>query len=105
MEDSQRIRTITPEFGAFFERVKVATRLSLKLSGYCLDDTESIQNTFEELIGKPVGDSFTLIPRSTLILGSTSQSVGTCPSVPDVPSQATQPSTSPTRSLSPNRST
>ncbi len=45
-----------------YERVKVATRLSSKLSEYCLDDAEQIQWAFEELIGKPVGDTFTLIP-------------------------------------------
>ena len=45
-----------------FERVKVATRLSAKLSEYRLDETEAIRSAFEELIGKPVGDAFTLIP-------------------------------------------
>jgi acetyltransferase-like isoleucine patch superfamily enzyme len=40
----------------------VATRLSAKLSAYCWDEPEPIRETFEELIGKPVGDSFHLIP-------------------------------------------
>jgi hypothetical protein len=62
MHDSQLIETKSPEFWEMFERVKVATRLSSKLSEYCLDDTESIRRAFEGLIGKPVGDSFTLIP-------------------------------------------
>jgi acetyltransferase-like isoleucine patch superfamily enzyme len=62
MDDSQWIRTRTPESRALFDRVKVATRLSSKLSGYCLDEAESIQRAFEALIGKPVGDTFTLIP-------------------------------------------
>ena len=62
MDDSQLIRTRTPEFRAFHDRVKVATRLSSKLSAYCMDEAESIQKAFEELTGKPVGDSFTLIP-------------------------------------------
>ena len=62
MHDSQRIKARTPESHALFERVKVATRLSAELSTYCLDETESIRTAFEELIGKPVGDSFTLIP-------------------------------------------
>jgi acetyltransferase-like isoleucine patch superfamily enzyme len=62
MDDDQWIRTRTPESRELFERVKVATRLSSELSAYCLDEAESIQNAFEELIGKPVGDSFTLIP-------------------------------------------
>ncbi len=62
MDRSQRIETRTPESRALFERVKVATRLSSKLSAYCLDEAELIQEAFEELIGKPVGDTFTLIP-------------------------------------------
>jgi galactoside O-acetyltransferase len=62
MDDSQLIGTRTPESRALFDRVKVATRLSSKLSTYCMDEGESIQKVFEELIGKPVGDSFTLIP-------------------------------------------
>lgn len=45
-----------------FEQVKVATRLSSKLSTYCLDEPEQIREAFEELIGKSVGDTFTLIP-------------------------------------------
>jgi acetyltransferase-like isoleucine patch superfamily enzyme len=62
MDDSQWIATRTPESRALVARVKVATRLSSKLSAYCMDEAESIQKAFEELIGKPVGDSFTLIP-------------------------------------------
>jgi hypothetical protein len=34
----------------------------LDASAYCLDDAESIRRVFEELIGKPAGDTFTLIP-------------------------------------------
>ena len=62
MHDSQWIKTRTPESHALFERVKVATRLSAELSAYRLDETESIRTAFEELIGKPVGNLFTLIP-------------------------------------------
>ena len=62
MDESQWIGVRSPEFRAIFERIKVATRLSSKLSGYCMDETESIREVFEELIGKPVGDSFSLIP-------------------------------------------
>ncbi|HVC25202.1 MAG TPA: DapH/DapD/GlmU-related protein [Acidimicrobiales bacterium] len=62
MDESQWIRTRTQESRAFVERVKVATRLSSMLSAFCLDEAESIREAFEELIGKPVGDSFTLIP-------------------------------------------
>ena len=62
MDDSRLIRTRTPEFREFHERVKVATRLSSRLSAHCMDEAEAVQQAFEELIGKPVGDSFTLIP-------------------------------------------
>src|SRR5882757_1455893 len=62
MNDRQLVATRTPESRALFERVKVATRLSAQLSGYSLDEAEAIQRIFEELIGKPVGDKFTLIP-------------------------------------------
>jgi acetyltransferase-like isoleucine patch superfamily enzyme len=62
LDERQMIRTRTPEFSALHERVKVATRLSSKLSELCMDEAESIQKAFEELIGKPVGDSFNLIP-------------------------------------------
>jgi acetyltransferase-like isoleucine patch superfamily enzyme len=62
MDNSQWIKTRTPESRALFERVKVATRLSSKLSAYSLDEAELIQAAFEELTGKPVGDTFTLIP-------------------------------------------
>ena len=62
MDESQLIGVRTPEFRAILDRIKVATRLSSKLSAYCMDEAESIQKAFEELIGKPVGDSFNLIP-------------------------------------------
>jgi acetyltransferase-like isoleucine patch superfamily enzyme len=62
MHDSQMIGVRSPEFRELFERVKVATRLSAKLSAYCLDDTGPIRETFEELTGKPVGEPFYLIP-------------------------------------------
>ena len=62
MHDSQLIGVRSPEFRELFERVKVATRLSAKLSAYCLDDTEPIREAFEELTGKPVGEPFYLIP-------------------------------------------
>jgi acetyltransferase-like isoleucine patch superfamily enzyme len=62
MDERQWIGSRSPEFRAIFERIKVATRLSAKLSGYGMDETGPIREAFEELIGKPVGDSFTLIP-------------------------------------------
>jgi acetyltransferase-like isoleucine patch superfamily enzyme len=62
VDHSQWIKSRTPESRALVERVKVATRLSSKLNAYCLDEGELIQRAFEELIGKPVGDTFTLIP-------------------------------------------
>lgn len=62
MNEKQLIETGSQEFRDFFDRVKVATRLSAKLSEYCLDDQDAIREAFEELIGKPVGDTFYLIP-------------------------------------------
>jgi acetyltransferase-like isoleucine patch superfamily enzyme len=62
MGDSKSIGVKSPEFREILERIKVATRLSSELSELCYDETESIRPAFEELIGKPVGDSFYLIP-------------------------------------------
>lgn len=62
MGASQWIGVRSPEFRTISERIKVATRLSSKLSGYCWDEPEAVREVFEELIGKPVGDSFHLIP-------------------------------------------
>src|ERR1017187_10553787 len=62
MEERPWIGARFPEFRAIFGRIKGATPLSFKLSGYCMDERESIREVFEELIGKPVGDSFSLIP-------------------------------------------
>ena len=67
MHDRQLIEVLSQEFRDIFERIKVATRLSSKLSEYCMDETESIRKGFEELIGKSVGDSFT--PDSSLPFG------------------------------------
>jgi len=50
------------EFQAVGERIKVATRLSTELSAYCWDEPELVHQAFEALIGKPVGESFHLIP-------------------------------------------
>lgn len=64
MHESQWIGSRSPEFRAIFERIKVAARLSSELSAYCMDETDSIRTAFEQLIGKPVGDRFTMIPAS-----------------------------------------
>ena len=69
MYENQLIGTKTPEFHQIFEQIKLATRLSSKLSEYCMDETDAIRKAFEELIGKPVGDRFTLIPPSSPITG------------------------------------
>jgi galactoside O-acetyltransferase len=62
VDQSQWIGVRSQEFRDISERIKVATRLSSKLSGYCWDEAELVRVVFEELIGKPVGDSFNLIP-------------------------------------------
>ena len=62
MHEGQSIEIRSQEFRDLFDRIKIATRLSSKLSEYCLDDQDAIREAFEELIGKPVGDPFYLIP-------------------------------------------
>jgi len=56
------IETRSQESRELFERVGVATRLSSRLSVYGVDDGEQIRAAFAELTGKPVDDSFILIP-------------------------------------------
>ena len=62
MDRRHWITTRTPESRELFERVKIATRLSGALSAYDLEDAPGIRATFEELIGKSVDETFTLIP-------------------------------------------
>lgn len=62
MDDTYRIKTKSTESRELVEQVKVATRLSAALSVYRMDEPEPIREVFEELIGKAVGDSFTMIP-------------------------------------------
>lgn len=62
MGDSYLIKTKTTASRELVERVKVATRLSAALSAHCMDEPRPIREAFEELIGKAVGDSLTLIP-------------------------------------------
>jgi acetyltransferase-like isoleucine patch superfamily enzyme len=50
------------EWRAVSERITVATRLSSELSAFHMDEREDIRVAFERLIGKPVGDTFNLIP-------------------------------------------
>jgi acetyltransferase-like isoleucine patch superfamily enzyme len=56
------IETKSAESRELVERVEVATRLSAALSSFCMDEPGPIREAFERLIGKPVGDSFRLIP-------------------------------------------
>lgn len=63
MEDERwRIERRTPEVREIVGRVRVATRLSSQLSALCYDEPEQIREVFEELIGKPVDDTLSLIP-------------------------------------------
>jgi acetyltransferase-like isoleucine patch superfamily enzyme len=62
MDRSQWIGVRSQEFRDISERIEVATRLSSKLSGYCWDEADLVREVFEELIGKPVGESFHLVP-------------------------------------------
>ncbi len=45
-----------------FENVQRAVRLSAKLSEIGFDDLAVLKTAFQELIGKPVGDRFMVIP-------------------------------------------
>ena len=52
----------SPEGRARFENVQRAVRLSARLSDIGFDDAEGLRSAFCELIGKPVGERFMLIP-------------------------------------------
>lgn len=56
------IRTRTPQAREIVARVKVATRLSAELSALCYDEPQEIRKAFEELTGRTVDDSLSLIP-------------------------------------------
>lgn len=52
----------SPEGRARFENVQRAVRLSARLSDIGFDDLEGLRVAFAELIGKPVGERFMIIP-------------------------------------------
>lgn len=52
----------SPEGRARFENVQRAVRLSARLSEIGFDDLHGLTAVFAELIGKPVGERFMLIP-------------------------------------------
>jgi acetyltransferase-like isoleucine patch superfamily enzyme len=52
----------SPEGRAQFENVQRAVRLSARLSAIGFDDLEGLRAAFAELIGKPVGERFMVIP-------------------------------------------
>jgi acetyltransferase-like isoleucine patch superfamily enzyme len=60
--EEQLIEVRSPEWRDVSDQIKVATRLSSRLSDYCMDENDEIRRSFEELIGKPVGETFHLIP-------------------------------------------
>jgi hypothetical protein len=62
MDDSELIRTRTPESRALLDRVQGGHPALLQAQRVLHGQGGSIQRVFEELIGKPVGDSFTLLP-------------------------------------------
>ena len=62
VHEEQLIEVRSQEWREVSDRIKVATRLSSRLSEYCMDDNDEIRRSFEELIGKSVGESFHLIP-------------------------------------------
>ena len=50
------------EFREIYRRIQVATRLSARLSELAMEDVDAIRAAFEELTGKPVDPTFSLIP-------------------------------------------
>jgi len=62
VHEEQLIEVRSQAWREVYERIKVATRLSSKLSEYCMDEEEEIRRSFQELIGKPVGETFHLVP-------------------------------------------
>ncbi len=62
MDRSHWITTRTPQSRELFEQVKVATRLSRRLSAFTVEETLEIQAVWQELTGQPAGEGFTLIP-------------------------------------------
>jgi acetyltransferase-like isoleucine patch superfamily enzyme len=62
MYEQQLIEVRSEQWRQVYEQIKVATRFSSRLSDYCMDQNDEIRGSFEELIGKPVGESFHLIP-------------------------------------------
>jgi acetyltransferase-like isoleucine patch superfamily enzyme len=52
----------SPEFREIYRRMQEATRLSARLSELAMDDVFAIRSAFEELIGKEVDPTFSLIP-------------------------------------------
>ena len=52
----------SPEGRARFENVQRAVRLSARLSDIGFDDLDGLRTAFSELIGKPVGERFMVIP-------------------------------------------
>ena len=61
-DGDQVIRVRSPEFRDVLARIPVATALSSKLSELAYGETDAIRRAFEELIGKPVGEPFYLVP-------------------------------------------
>lgn len=57
------------EFREIYRRIRVATRLSARLSELAMEDEDAIRSAFEELIGKPVDPTFSLIPPFTADYG------------------------------------
>jgi acetyltransferase-like isoleucine patch superfamily enzyme len=62
MHGEQLMASGTVESRELVARIKVATRLSSRLSTYSMEDSGPVREVFGELTGKPVDDSFILIP-------------------------------------------
>ncbi|KWF04258.1 sugar O-acetyltransferase [Burkholderia pseudomultivorans] len=65
MSHDDRTRIIprrTPESAAMLASIKRAMAMTARINQLTFDDTDEVRTLFAELIGKPVDDSFVLIP-------------------------------------------
>lgn len=85
-----------PESAAMLANVKRAMAITAKLNRLTFEDQAEVRALSSKLIGKPVDDSFFLIPPSTRRAASTSGSGAMSSSIRTAPSMTSAGSTSPT---------
>lgn len=62
MRNEQRLPTRTPESRAFAERVQLVMTLTARLNSLSFDDLGTRRSLLEEIFGKPVPGSLTILP-------------------------------------------